>query len=147
MLEITRKNCYKCDLETIIKNNSQYFRINLKDFEVETECSWLNIFNKYGNSSTLKYRKDLTPDIQFQADKIFVRNDLFEKIIESCKATNAEFLMLKEKLGTCPYGVICNEQEFILMPEIQDTDKELIKESDVELIEESDEESIEIESP
>ena len=36
MLEITRKNCYKCDLETIITNDSQYFWINLKDFEVET---------------------------------------------------------------------------------------------------------------
>ena len=41
MLEITRKNCYKCDLETIIfPNDSQYFWINLKDFEVETECNW-----------------------------------------------------------------------------------------------------------
>ena len=37
MLEITRKNCYKCDLETVIDNNNQYFWINLKDFEVETE--------------------------------------------------------------------------------------------------------------
>ena len=37
MLEITRKNCYKCDLETIIPNHSQYFWINIKDFEVETE--------------------------------------------------------------------------------------------------------------
>ena len=37
MLEITRKNCYKCDLEIIIDNNSQYFWINLKDFEAETE--------------------------------------------------------------------------------------------------------------
>ena len=36
MFEITRKNCYKCDLETIITNDSQYFWINLKDFEVET---------------------------------------------------------------------------------------------------------------
>ena len=147
MLEKTRKNCYKCDLETIIDNNSQYFWINLRDFEVETESKWLNIFNKHGNKSTLKYRRELTPNIKFQADRIFVRNDLFEQVIKSCKATNAEFLMLKEKLGICPYGVICNEQEFILMPEIQDTDKELIKESDVELIEESDEESIEIESP
>ena len=25
MSEITSKNCYKCDLETIIDNNSQYF--------------------------------------------------------------------------------------------------------------------------
>ena len=57
MLEITRRNCYKRDLERITKNNSQYFWINLKDFEVETERNRINIFNKYGNSSTLKYRK------------------------------------------------------------------------------------------
>ena len=50
MLEITRRNWYKWNLETIIKNSSQYFWINLKDFEVETECNWINIFNKYGNS-------------------------------------------------------------------------------------------------
>ena len=37
MFEITRKDCYKCDLETIITNDSQYFWINLRDFEVETE--------------------------------------------------------------------------------------------------------------
>ena len=37
MLEITRKKCYKCDLETIFENISQYFWINCKDFEVETE--------------------------------------------------------------------------------------------------------------
>ena len=36
MQEITRKNCYKCDLETITLIDSQYFWINLKDFEVET---------------------------------------------------------------------------------------------------------------
>ena len=34
MLEITRKNC---DLETINAKDSQYFWINLKDFEVETD--------------------------------------------------------------------------------------------------------------
>ena len=27
------------------------------------------------NSSTLKYRKELTPSIQFQPDRIFTRND------------------------------------------------------------------------
>ena len=31
-----KKYGYKCDLETIILNNSQYFCINLKDVEVET---------------------------------------------------------------------------------------------------------------
>ena len=103
MLEITRKNCYKCDLETVIDNNSQYFWINLRDFEAETESKWLNIFNKYGNKSTSKYRRELTPNIKFQVDRIFVRNDLFEQAIKSCTATNIEFIMLKEKLGICVY--------------------------------------------
>ena len=126
MLEITRKNCYKCDLETIIDNNSQYFWINLRDFEVETESKWLNIFNKHGNKSTLKYRRELTPNIKFQADRIFVRNDLFEKIIKSCKATNIEFTMLKEKLGICPYEENYNKK----------TIDELLDESEEEFFEE-----------
>ena len=47
----------------------------------------------------MKYRREITPGIKLQADKIFVRNDLFEQVIKSCKATNIEFTMLKEKLG------------------------------------------------
>ena len=43
MLDITRKNCYKCNLETIILNDSQYFWINIKDFEVGTECKLINM--------------------------------------------------------------------------------------------------------
>ena len=42
MLEITSKNCYKCDLGAIIDNNSQYIWINLRDCEVETERKWHN---------------------------------------------------------------------------------------------------------
>ena len=145
MLEITRKNCYKCDLETIIfPNDNQYFWINLKDFEVETESNWQNIFNKYGNSSTLKYRKELTPNIQFQPDRIFTRNDLFERIIKSCKATNVEVLMLKRKIW------FMSLWSYIL-PEIQDDIEELKKENiesiKIKISEESTEESIEIKSP
>ena len=66
---------------------------------------------------TQKCRKELTPSITFQPNKIFVRNDLFEKIIKSCKATNLEFLKLKKKLGLCLYEGICDEKEFILMSE------------------------------
>ena len=157
MLEITKKNCYKCDLETVIDNNSQYFWVNLRDLEVETKSKWLNIFNKHGNKSTLKYRREITPDIKVQADKIFVRNDLFEQVIKSCKATNIEFTMLKEKLGICLYEENYYEEEII---KIQDEEpieeivkvsnkkltkkltKELIEESDNESIEESDNESI-----
>ena len=103
MFEITSKNCYKCDLETTIDDNSQYIWINLRDFEVETESKWLNIFNKHGNKSNLKYRREITPGIKVQTDKIFVRNYLFEQVIKMCKATNKEFLMPKEKLGICLY--------------------------------------------
>ena len=65
MLEITRNNCCKCDLETIINNDIQYFWINLRYFEAETEGKWLTIFNKQENSSTLKYRRESTPNIKF----------------------------------------------------------------------------------
>ena len=44
VLQITSKNCYKWDLETIIDSNSQYFWINLRNFEVETESKCLDIF-------------------------------------------------------------------------------------------------------
>ena len=93
----------------------------------------------------------MTPNIQFQPDRIFTRNYLFERIIKSCKATNAEFLMLKEKLGLSPYGVIYNEEEFILMPEIQDDIEQLKKENKksikIKISEESAEGSMKIKIP
>ena len=75
----------------------------------------------------------------------------FKKIIKSCKATNVEFLMLKEKLGLCPYEVICNEKEFILMPEIQYDIEEFKKENKepikIKSSEESTKKAIKIKSP
>ena len=93
MLETTIDNCHKCNLETINgSNNSQHFWINRRDLEIESKDNWLAIFDKYKDSSTQKYRKQLTPNITSQPNKIFVTNDLFEKIIKSCKATNLGFL-------------------------------------------------------
>ena len=118
MLEITIDNCYKCDLETINDpNNSQYFWINRRDLEIETKRNWEAIFVKCKDLPTQKYRRELAPNIAFQPNKIFVRNDLFEKIIKSCKATDLEFLKLKEKLGLCLYEDIFDEQELISMTE------------------------------
>ena len=34
---------------------------------------------------------------------------MLEKIIKGCKATNLEFLKLKEELGLCLYEDICDE--------------------------------------
>ena len=87
----------------------------------------------------------MTPNIKFQPDRIFVRNDLFERIIKSCKATNAEFTMLKEKLGKCPYEKNYYEEEIIkIQHDIEETDKESNKESDKVPDEESDEEYEEV---
>ena len=141
MFEVTRKNRYKCDLQTIIDNNGQYFWINLRDFEVETESKWLNIFNKHGDKSTLNYRGELTPNIKFQTDRI--RNDLFEQVIKSCKASNAEFLMFKKKLGICLYEEnyygeriikIQDEESIEVIGKVSNKKsiKKLIKESDNE---------------
>ena len=75
---------------------------------------------------SLKYRKELTPNITFQPNKIFVRNGLFEKIIKSCKATNLEFLKLKESsFDLCLYEDICDEQELI------STSKEIFKKENI----------------
>ena len=79
-----------------------------------------------GNKSTLKYRREITPGIKIQTDKTFVRNDLFEQVIKSCKATNKEFLMLKEKLGICLYEENYHTEDII---QIQDnTEVSSIKE-------------------
>ena len=118
MLEITIDNCHKCDLETINDpNNRQCFWINRRDLKIETKRNWQAIFNKCKDSSTQKYKNELSPNITFQPNKIFVRNDLSEDIIKSHKATNLEFLKLTEKLGLCLYEDICDRQEFILISE------------------------------
>ena len=92
-----------------------------------------NRFNKHGNASTLKYRRESTPNIKFQPDRIFVRNDLFEKIIKSCKATNAELTMLKGKLGICSYEENYNEKDIIKI-NIEDSFNKLLDESAEEFI-------------
>ena len=121
------------NLEKIIgRNNSQYFWINRRDLEIGSKCNWQAIFDKCKDSSSQKYRKELTPNITFQPNKIFVRNDLFEKIIKSCKATNLEFLKLKEKLGLCLYEDICDEQELISMSEEIFKEENIFTQHDVE---------------
>ena len=113
--------------------------------ETETESKWLNIFNKHGNKSTLKYRRESTPNIKFQAYRIFVRNDLFEQVIKSCKATNIEFIMLQEKLGICLYEENYYEERIIQIQDekpIEEIVKVSTKKSTKALIDKSDNESI-----
>ena len=98
----------------------------------------------------------MTPNIKFQTDRIFVRNDLFEQVVKSYKSNSTEFLMLKEKLGICLYGENYYEEEIIKIQDekpieeiskvsnkksTQKLTKELIEESGDESIKESDKES------
>ena len=150
MFEITSKNFYKCDLETIIDSNGEYFWINLRDFEVEIESKWLNIFNKHGNKLTLKYRREITPGVNVQTDKIFARNDLFEQVIKSCKATNKRFLMFKKKLGICLYEENYYTEEIIQIqdnteiPSIKEISKVSTKKSTKRLTKDADNKSIKV---
>ena len=57
---------------------------------------------------------------------------MFEKIIKSCKATDLEFLKLKEKLGLCLYEDICDEQELVSMSEEIFKEEKIITQPDVE---------------
>ena len=112
MLEITRDNCNKCHLETITDpNNSQYFGINRRDLEIETERNWQAIFDKCKDSSTQKYRKKLAPNITFQHNKIFVRNDLLEIIMGITKLctyhhpapfTSTQLILASTQLSATP---------------------------------------------
>ena len=71
MLEIIIDNYYECDLETINDpNNIQYFWINRRDLEIKAKRNQQVIFDKYKDLSTIKYRKELTPNVKFQLDKI-----------------------------------------------------------------------------
>ena len=97
----------------------------------------------------MKYGKELTPSIKFQTDRIFVRNNLFEQVIKSCKATNTEFLMLKKKLGICLYEKNYYEEEIVKIQDeelieeiVKVSNKKSIKKLTKELIDESDNESI-----
>ena len=133
MLEITIQNCHKCDLETVIElTNSQFFWINRRDLEIESKHNWQVIFDKCKDSSIQRYRKELTPNVTFQPNKIFARNDLFEKIIKNCKTTNLGFLKLKEKLGLCLYEVVCDKQDFISQSEQIFKEEKIFTQHDVE---------------
>ena len=91
----------------------------------------ISVKTHWDKNTGKKYRKELTPNIKFQPNKIFVRNDLFEKIIKICKTTNLEFLTPKKNLGLCLY----DKQELFAQHDVEN--KEL-KEKNKQLKEENE---------
>ena len=53
------------------------------------------------------------PNKKFQQYRVFVRNDLVEKKIKSCRKSSKRFLEFKKKLGLDPNVVTYDEQDII----------------------------------
>ena len=91
----------------------RYFWVNRKDLEVETDvANWAQIFDKF-DLGKQKYRQELTPNAEYQWCRVFVRNDLVERKIKSCRKSSKRFLEFKKKLGLDPNLVTCDEQNII----------------------------------
>ena len=111
MGKISKEAYKKCEVEIIDKG--RYFWINRRDLEAESDvANWAQIFDKC-DLEKQKYRHELMPNTTFQPSRRFVRNDLVERKIKSCRKASEKFLKFKEKLGLDPYAVTCDEQDII----------------------------------
>ena len=81
MLQISKEEYEKFEIE--ITDKGRYFWANRKDLEVESDvANWVQIFDKC-DSEKQKYRKELTPNAEYQRCRVFVRNDLVDRKIKS----------------------------------------------------------------
>ena len=114
MLQVSKEEYEKrneCEVEIIDK--ARYFWVNRKDLEVESDvANQAQIFDKW-DSEKQKDRQELTPNAEYQRCRVFVRNDLVEKKIKSCRKSSKRFLEFKNKLGLDLDVVSCDEQDII----------------------------------
>ena len=111
MANITINSYLKCEIE--ITDKEKYFWINRKDLEIESDvANWAMIFDKC-DPEKQKYRQELTPNAKYQRCRVFLRNDLVERKIKSCRKSSKIFLEFKKKLGLDINSVTCNEQDII----------------------------------
>ena len=98
MLQISKEEYEKCKIEII--DNGRYFWINRKNLEIESDVTnWAQIFNKC-DPKKQKYRQELTHNVKYQRCRIFVRNDLVERKVKSCRKSSKRFLKFKKKVRT-----------------------------------------------
>ena len=111
LAQINKEEQKKCEIEIIDKG--RYFWVNRKDLEVESDVTnWAQIFDKC-DPEKQKYRQELTPNAEYQRCRVFVRNDLVERKIKSCRKSSKRFLEFKKKLGLDPNVVTYDEQDII----------------------------------
>ena len=110
MLKIIKESYLKCEIEVIDKGT--YFWITRKNLEVESDANWRQIYDKC-DLKKQKYRQELTPNAEYQRCRKFVRNDLVERKIKSCRKSSKMFLEFKKNLGIDINLVTCDEQNII----------------------------------
>ena len=89
MVQISKEGYKKCEVEIIDKG--RYFWVNRKDLEVESDvANWAQIFDKC-DPKKQKYRHELMPNTKFQQYRVFVRNDLVEKILRAVENHEKDF--------------------------------------------------------
>ena len=111
MLQISEEEYKKWKIEVI--ENGRHLWINRKDLEIESDVTnWAQIFDKFYPKKQ-KYRQELTPNAKYQRCRVFVRNDLVERKIKSCRKSSKVFLEFKKKLGLDINSVTCDEQDII----------------------------------
>ena len=94
LYKIGKEEYKKCEVEVVDKR--RYFWVNRKDLEAESDvANWAQIFDKC-ESEKQKYRKELTPNAAYQGCRVFVRNDLVERKIKSCRISSKRLLEFKK---------------------------------------------------
>ena len=92
MVQISKEGYKKCEVEIIDKG--RYFWVNRKDLEVESDvANWAQIFDKC-DPEKQKYRHELMPNTEFQPCRRFVRNDLVERKIKSCRKSSKKIFRI-----------------------------------------------------
>ena len=111
MVRTSKEGYKKCEIEIIVKE--KYFWVDRKDLEIKSDVSnWAQVFDKC-DLEKQKYRQELTPNAEYQQCRVFVRNDLVERKIKSCRKSSKRFLEFKKQLGLDPNVVTCNEQNIL----------------------------------
>ena len=110
-VQISNEGYKKSEIEIIDKE--KYFWVNRKDLEIDSDVSnWAQVFDKCDPKKE-KYRQELIPNAEYQRCRVFVRNNLVERKIKSCRKSSKRFLEFKKKLGLDPDVITCDEQDII----------------------------------
>ena len=104
MVQISKKGYEKRKIEIIDKQKRFRSRIRIGN--------WAQTFDKC-DPEKQKYRHKLTPNAEYGQCRVFVRNDLVERKIKSCRKSSKKFLEFKKKLGLDPDVVPCDEQDIM----------------------------------